>query len=97
MANVSLTPRWEQWIQEQCDAGGFMSASEVVRAALRCFEDAGAMSFEHAVEKRLVALGIQSSSVDLKGRIEQIADSHSDQLDRIEAIVRNILREKGSA
>lgn len=41
MATTSMTlgPHWESFIKSEIDSGRFASASEVVRAALRQFED----------------------------------------------------------
>lgn len=37
--NVSLTPELEQFVQEKVKSGRYLSASEVVREALRLLED----------------------------------------------------------
>jgi len=37
--NVSLTPHLQEFIRSTVDSGRFQSASEVVRAALRIFEE----------------------------------------------------------
>lgn len=36
--NVSLTPQLEEWVRKQVESGMYVSASEVVREALRSFE-----------------------------------------------------------
>lgn len=37
--NVSLTPELESYVREQVEAGGYASASEVVRESLRLHQD----------------------------------------------------------
>lgn len=37
--NVSLTPELEQFVQQKVKSGRYLSASEVVREALRLMED----------------------------------------------------------
>lgn len=39
MMNVSLTPELEQFVQEKVKTGRYLSASEVVREALRLLEE----------------------------------------------------------
>jgi antitoxin ParD1/3/4 len=37
--NISLTPELERWIEQKVESGRYSSASEVVREALRLFEE----------------------------------------------------------
>ena len=47
--NVSLTPQLENFVQEKVRSGRYRSASEVVREALRLFEEREVNSREHAL------------------------------------------------
>jgi len=69
--NVSLTPRLERFVNAQVESGRFQSASEVVREALRLFEEK-----EHARQLTLKELGKKiASGLDQLER-GQVFDGH---------------------
>ena len=61
--NVSLTPELEQYIRTKVDSGRYLSASEVVREALRLFEQK---------EKRLEVLRVEIQKGLDSGRSEPL-------------------------
>ncbi len=61
--NVSLTPELEQYIRTKVDSGRYLSASEVVREALRLLEQK---------EKRLEALRVEIQTGLDSGRSEPL-------------------------
>jgi len=61
--NVSLTPELEQYIRTKVDSGRYLSASEVVREALRLLEQK---------EKRLEALRVEIQKGLDSGRSEPL-------------------------
>ena len=61
--NVSLTPELEQYIRTKVDSGRYLSASEVVREALRLLEQK---------EKRLEELRVEIQKGLNSGRSEPL-------------------------
>jgi antitoxin ParD1/3/4 len=80
--NVSLTPELEQLIHTKVETGRYLSASEVVREALRLLEERNklqAMRFEelrkeiqigidHADRRELARLDVQGTLAKVRGR-----------------------------
>ncbi|NET62711.1 MAG: type II toxin-antitoxin system ParD family antitoxin [Symploca sp. SIO2E6] len=60
--NVSLTPEFEQFVQEKVKSGRYQSASEVIREALRLLEEQDKIS-QMRIEKlrSQIAIGIEQS------------------------------------
>lgn len=60
--NVSLTPELEHFVQEKVHSGRYISASEVVREALRLLEEhekvraAQLVEFREEIDRRLASL-----------------------------------------
>ncbi len=77
--NVSLTPELEQYIRTKVDSGRYLSASEVVREALRLLEQK---------EKRLEALRVEIQTGLDSGRSEPL------NMEAIKAKARNRLSEE---
>lgn len=60
--NVSLTPALEKFVQNKVKKGGYQSASEVVREALRVMGEAEKMeAIERASIRRKIELGYQQA------------------------------------
>ena len=77
--NVSLTPELEQLIHKKVETGLYLSASEVVREALRLLEERDklqAMKFEEV--RREIQIGInhadrgEVSPLDVKGTLAKV-------------------------
>jgi antitoxin ParD1/3/4 len=80
--NVSLTPELEQMIHKKVESGLYLSASEVVREALRLLEERDtlqAMKFEEirkeiqigidqAVRGKVAPLDVQGTLAKIRGR-----------------------------
>ena len=77
--NVSLTPELEQYIRTKVDSGRYLSASEVVREALRLLEQK---------EKRLEELRVEIQKGLDSGRSELL------NMEAIKAKARNRLSEE---
>jgi len=77
--NVSLTPELEQYIRTKVDSGRYLSASEVVREALRLLEQK---------EKRLEGLRVEIQKGLDSGRSEPL------NMEMIKAKARNRLSEE---
>jgi antitoxin ParD1/3/4 len=77
--NVSLTPELEQYIRTKVDSGRYLSASEVVREALRLLEQK---------EKRLEELLVEIQKGLDSGRSEPL------NMEAIKAKARNRLSEE---
>ncbi len=77
--NVSLTPELEQYIRTKVDSGRYLSASEVVREALRLLEQK---------EKRLEELRVEIQKGLASGRSERL------NMEAIKAKARNRLSEE---
>ncbi len=77
--NVSLTPELEQYIRTKVDSGRYLSASEVVREALRLLEQK---------ENRLEELRLEIQKGLASGRAERL------NMEAIKAKARNRLNEK---
>ena len=77
--NVSLTPELEQYIRAKVDSGRYLSASEVVREALRLLEQK---------EKRLEELRVEVQKGLDSGRSEPL------NMEAIKAKARNRLIEE---
>lgn len=77
--NVSLTPELEQYIRTKVDSGRYLSASEVVREALRLHEQK---------EKRLEELRVEIHKGLDSGRSESL------NMQAIKAKARNRLSEE---
>lgn len=60
--NVSLTPELEQFVQEKVKSGRYLSASEVVREALRLLED----------RDRIQQIKLETLRKEIRVGIEQI-------------------------
>ncbi len=60
--NVSLTPELEKFVRQKVNTGRYLSASEVIREALRLLEERD-MQRQMRIEKlrREVAVGIEQS------------------------------------
>ncbi|NES19538.1 MAG: type II toxin-antitoxin system ParD family antitoxin [Symploca sp. SIO3E6] len=60
--NVSLTPEFEQFVQEKVKSGRYQSASEVIREALRLLEEQDKIR-QMRIEKlrSQIAIGIEQS------------------------------------
>ena len=60
--NISLTPDWEQFIQNQVESGKYTSASEVIQAALRIFVQQQDI-YQGRIEelRREIMIGIEAS------------------------------------
>ncbi len=60
--NVSLTPELEQMVQDKVNSGLYLSASEVVREALRLLEDRDQLRKIHLEElKKKIAVGLEQA------------------------------------
>ena len=60
--NVSLTPQLEEMINQKLETGLYQSASEVVRAALRLFEQQERTREQRLEElRREIAIGIKAA------------------------------------
>ncbi|MEG4851998.1 MULTISPECIES: type II toxin-antitoxin system ParD family antitoxin [unclassified Microcoleus] len=61
--NVSLTPELEKFVRQKVNTGRYLSASEVIREALRLLEERD-MQRQMRIEKlrREVAVGIEQSN-----------------------------------
>ena len=60
--NVSLTPELEQLVQKKVQSGRYLSASEVVREALRLMEDRDHLQELKLEElRRFVGVGIEQA------------------------------------
>ncbi len=60
--NVSLTPELEQLVQQKVRSGRYLSASEVVREALRLLEDRDRLKDLKLEElRKFVAVGIEQA------------------------------------
>ena len=77
--NVSLTPELEQLIHKKVETGLYLSASEVVREALRLLEERDkiqALRFEEV--RREIQIGIDQADrgevgpLDVQGTLEKI-------------------------
>lgn len=77
--NVSLTPELEQLIHRKVETGLYLSASEVVREALRLLEERDrlqAMKFEEV--RREIQVGIDEADrgelgpMDVRGTLEKV-------------------------
>ena len=77
--NVSLTPELEQLIHKKVETGLYLSASEVVREALRLLEERDklqAMKFEEV--RREIQIGIDQADrgevapLDVQGSLAQV-------------------------
>ena len=77
--NVSLTPELEQLIHKKVETGRYLSASEVVREALRLLEERDklqAMKFEEV--RREIQVGIErptaarSGPLDVQGALAKV-------------------------
>jgi antitoxin ParD1/3/4 len=77
--NVSLTPELEKYIRTKVDSGRYLSASEVVREALRLLEQK---------EKRLEELRVEIQNGLDSGRSEPL------NMEAIKAKARNRLGEE---
>ena len=77
--NVSLTPELEQYIRTKVDSGRYLSASEVMREALRLLEQK---------EKRLEELRVEIQKGLDSGRSEPL------NMEAIKAKARNRLSEE---
>ena len=77
--NVSLTPELEQYIRTKVDSGRYLSASEVVREALRLLEQK---------EKRLDELRVEVQKGLDSGRSEPL------DMEAIKVKARNRLSEE---
>jgi antitoxin ParD1/3/4 len=77
--NVSLTPELEQYIRTKVDSGRYLSASEVVREALRLLEQK---------EKRLEELRVAIQKGLDSGRSEPL------NMEGVKAKARNRLSEE---
>ena len=77
--NVSLTPELEQYIRTKVDSGRYLSASEVVREALRLLEQK---------EKRLEELRVEILKGLDSGRSDPL------NMEAIKAKARNRLSEE---
>jgi len=77
--NVSLTPELEQYIRTKVDSGRYLSASEVVREALRLLEQK---------EKQLEDLRVEIQKGLDSGRSEPL------NMEAIKAKARNRLSEE---
>ena len=77
--NVSLTPELEQYIRTKVDSGRYLSASEVVREALRLLEQK---------EKQLEDLRVEIQKGLASGRSEPL------NMEAIKAKARNRLSEE---
>ena len=77
--NVSLTPELEQYIRTKVDSGRYLSASEIVREALRLLEQK---------EKRLEELRVEIQKGLDSGRSELL------NMEAIKAKARNRLSEE---
>jgi antitoxin ParD1/3/4 len=77
--NVSLTPELEQYIRTKVDSGRYLSASEVVREALRLLEQK---------EKRLEGLRVEIQKGLDSGHSEPL------NMEAIKAKARNRLSEE---
>jgi antitoxin ParD1/3/4 len=77
--NVSLTPELEKYIRTKVDSGRYLSASEVVREALRLLEQK---------EKRLEELRVEIQNGLDSGRSEPL------NMEAIKAKARNRLSEE---
>ena len=77
--NVSLTPELEQYIRAKVDSGRYLSASEVVREALRLLEQK---------DKRLEELRVEIQKGLVSGPSEPL------NMEAIKAKARNRLSEE---
>lgn len=77
--NVSLTPELEQLIHKKVETGRYLSASEVVREALRLLEERDklqAMKFEEV--RREIQVGIEQADrgevgpLDVQGTLAKV-------------------------
>ena len=60
--NVSLTPELEQLVQDKVKSGLYLSASEVVREALRLLEERDQLRQIRLVElKKKIAVGVEQA------------------------------------
>lgn len=69
--NVSLTPELERLVHEKVDSGRYLSASEVVREALRLLEERDklqAMKFEEI--RKEIQLGVEQAN---RGDVEPLS------------------------
>ena len=88
--NVSLTPELEEFVSTKVDSGGYASASEVVREALRLLEEHG-RARSAQLEAFNQELGHRLSSLDRGEKIEPEAARA-----RIEAKSRSARRKSGA-
>jgi antitoxin ParD1/3/4 len=79
--NVSLTPRLERFVRTKVEGGGYTSASEVVREALRLMEEhdksraAQLPQFNQELQRRLASLdrGEAVEPYDVRARLQRRA------------------------
>lgn len=85
--NISLTNELEEFVHEKVQTGRYLSASEVVREALRLLEE----------RDKLKEFKIKQLQEDLKSALDELDRGESVQFDadRIKAKGRQLLEEKG--
>ena len=73
MPDLTLGPRFEEYIEQQVRSGRFLDASEVVRAGLRMLEDHERDNVDVAVaiNEAFEECGADISAADVFARIEQ--------------------------
>ncbi|QEH32141.1 hypothetical protein OJF2_06100 [Aquisphaera giovannonii] len=79
--NVSLTPELEQLVHKKVESGLYLSASEVVREALRLLEERDrlqAMKFEELRQAIQVGIGEadrgEVEALDVQGTLARVRD-----------------------
>jgi antitoxin ParD1/3/4 len=78
--NVSLTPELEQFVQDKVKSGRYLSASEVVREALRLLEE----------RDRLREIRLETLRKEIRTGIEQ---SDRGEVFEGEAVIQDLLEE----
>ena len=69
--NVSLTPELERLVHQKVESGRYLSASEVVREALRLLEERDQLRELKLEElRKLVAIGIEEADQDEVGPLD---------------------------
>ena len=84
--NVSLTPELEQLVQRKVQSGRYLSASEVVREALRLLEDRDQLRELKLEELRaFIATGIEQADrgelgpIDVDATLARVRSRKADQ------------------
>jgi antitoxin ParD1/3/4 len=86
--NVSLTPELEQFVQAKVKSGRYLSASEVVREALRLLEERDRLYQTRLADlQKEIALGVESAErgelYDGEAVIQELLEENQQRLGRM--------------